>query len=161
MFMFRARAAPFTTFKTVSGAGDNPHGSRRSRAIMESPAPSPSLAQARDSTSLTEAYMRSCLLGACPHEQVCLPLGASFKLTKHVLGQVCRDLLHTCAQTGGAMMHTMAIPPLQLMFSGCPLAKRHPGSSAAQKVSKTIFPYSYLRTSIYTYIYSTNTYTCT
>lgn len=38
------------------------------------------------------AYMRSCLLGACPHEQVC------------------RDLLHTCAQTGG-----------------CPLAKRHPG----------------------------------
>ncbi|CAE7943803.1 COX10 [Symbiodinium sp. KB8] len=41
------------------------------------------------------AYMRSCLLGACPHEQVC------------------RDLLHTCAQTGG-----------------CPLAKRHPGSAA-------------------------------
>ena len=102
---------------------------------MESPAPSKSLAQARVSTSLTEAYMRSCLLGACPHEQACLRGAASFKPTKHVLRQVCRDLLHTCAQTGGAMMQTIAIqsrsfPPLQLMFSGCPLAKRHPGSAA-------------------------------
>ncbi|CAE7652485.1 COX10 [Symbiodinium pilosum] len=42
------------------------------------------------------AHMRSYLLSACPHEQVC------------------RDLLHTCGQTGG-----------------CPLAKRQHGSSAA------------------------------